>query len=138
MPTRVHWRYYRCLIEILDGLDQLRPFYDEGVAAAAAAQSGNTTDGDVLAEVVCDATRSHISIVTAAVREATRDGLSGDEIDEAIHKALLESATQRQQGGTTFHGADHIGEGTIEQVTIRLTRLADAVSRLPLEVKQQV
>jgi hypothetical protein len=138
LPRRVHWRFYRRLIEVLDGLDQLRPFYDRTVAASLSPRVATCTDEDcVLAAVIAEATRTHIRITRVAEVAARGAGLAGTRCEDAVHHALVAEAARRDAAGLVFHGIDQIGDGTIEQVTPRLVRVAEVLSRA-LRPGQQV
>ncbi len=136
LPMRVHWRFYRCLIEILDGLDQLRPFYDRTVAQRAkeAPRATGLTDIDpgfenhLRAAVLCAAVRTHIEVEGLAAAAAA--GLRSETHELCVFNALVAEGSRRDTAGVVYHDLDRIGHGTMGQVTRRLVALSAAVTRV--------
>jgi hypothetical protein len=136
LPVRVHRRFYRSVIEILDGLDQLRPFYDRAVAerANATVTSGGpdsldqNSDYHVYAAVLRDAVNTHIAIERAARLAAAQQARPEETVESSVHNALTAEVMRRRETGSIYEDLARIGHGTMEQVTLKLVTLSAAIA----------
>lgn len=133
---RTHYRFYRRLIEILEQLVQIRPFYSAAVVrqAHAAAQDaglrGEQFRNRVWAEALIDAVRTWVRTTHLAEVAARGQCLTGEDFAAQVKSTLAEAALRRITAEHAYPVFDTVAGATLAEDAQQMVALSQAVATL--------